>query len=93
MLKNIKFVLVILFSYLYGLMWIAFWTKYPNVWINWPIFTMWYWPAIEWGFLGLTAVLTLVWLGFEEKWEFGLKFVVFIFVFQLFSLVALNYLN
>jgi len=54
---------------------------------------MWYWPAIEWGFLGLTAVLTLVWLGFEEKWEFGLKFVVFIFVFQLFSLVALNYLN
>ncbi|MBS7281383.1 MAG: LamG domain-containing protein [Candidatus Freyarchaeota archaeon] len=93
MLKNIKIVLIILFLFLYGLMWVAFWTKYPYVFINWPIFTVWYAPAIEWGFLGLMAALTLVWLGFKEKWEFGLKFVVFILAFQVLLIFALNYLN
>jgi len=90
--KKIRSALTILFLYVYGLMWIA--VSKSHMWINWPITTIWYFPAIEWGFLGLLTVLALVKLGLsKEKWQFGLKFIMFLLVLQLSLLIALNYLN
>jgi len=91
--QGIKSVLAILFLYIYGLMWIAIASKFPMR-INYPIATLWYSPAIEWGFLGLLAIIALTKLGLsEKKWPFGLKFIVLLFFLQLALLAVLNYFN
>ncbi len=78
--------------YIYGLMWIAF--LISEVWIGWAVTTIWYYPAIEWGFLGFMAVLglTLVWRK-KEKLTFGIKFLLLLLALQLVLLVSLNYVN
>jgi hypothetical protein len=90
----IKCLLIIIFVHIYGLMWIAVFLKYP-FYLNWPITTVWYSPAIEWGFLGLLAILALTkLLSFRAtSWDSGLKFVVSQFAFQLILLIVLNYVN
>lgn len=82
----------ILFLYFYGLMWIAFLSS--PMWINWPIATLWYFPAVEWGFLGLMSIVTIAWLGLKKsRFPFGLKFSIFLLLLQLALLICLNYLN
>jgi hypothetical protein len=89
----IKCVLIIIFVHIYGLMWIAIFLKFP-FYFNWPIATVWYSPAIEWGFLGLLATLAFTKLGCKvASGDFGLKFVVSQFALQLVLLVLLNYVN
>ncbi|MEM3594643.1 MAG: hypothetical protein QXS27_07920, partial [Candidatus Jordarchaeaceae archaeon] len=48
------------FIYFYGLMLITFWVK--NNFLGGPIITVWYYPAVEWGFMGLLAVSGLSYL-------------------------------
>lgn len=91
--QKIKSAFAVLLLYVYGLMWIAILSKFP-IWINYPIATLWYSLAVEWGFLGLLFTIALVKLGLsKEKWSFELKFIVFLLVLQLTLLIALNYLN
>lgn len=91
-LKKLKIFLSILLVYIYGLMLIAYWIR-PK-WINWSIATLWYSPAVEWGFLGLVFIFTLARLGLEEeKIQDGFKFVIILFILQLVLLVVLNYWN
>ncbi|MEM4677487.1 MAG: hypothetical protein QXY55_06320 [Candidatus Korarchaeota archaeon] len=91
-LKKLKIFLSISLVYIYGLMLIAYWIR-PK-WINWPIATLWYSPAVEWGFLGLLFVFSLTRIGFEErKMHYGLKYIIFLFILQLILLIILNYWN
>jgi len=91
--QKIKGIPAVSFLYIYGLMWIAILSK-SLIWIAWPIATLWYFPAIEWGFLGLLSVVALLRLGLsKEKWSFGLKFIVLLLILQLTLLIVLNYLN
>jgi hypothetical protein len=91
--QKMKSTFTVLSLYIYGLMWIAILSKFP-VWINWPIATLWYFPAIEWGFLGSLFTIALVKMGLSrEKWSFGLKFTISLLVLQLILLITLNYLN
>ena len=90
--RNAKMIFFILFLYVYGLMWLAF--SSSNVSINWEIATVWYSPAVEWGFLGLLSVLTLAWFGLKKsKLQLGLKFAILLFLLQLLLLIGLNCLN
>ncbi|MDI6846753.1 MAG: LamG domain-containing protein [Candidatus Bathyarchaeia archaeon] len=89
---KLKTIFFMLFLYAYGLMWIAFLGS--SVSINWSIVTLWYHPAVEWGFLGLLSIFTLALLGLKkDELRFSLRFILFLFVFQLILLTALNYLN
>ena len=90
--QNLKKTALICILYVYCLMLLAF--SQSKVFINWPIATLWYSPAIEWGFLGLFSTLSIIYLGLtNKKWSFGLKFTLLTLIFQLLLIIALNYLN
>jgi len=90
--EKTKIFFFVLFLYVYGLMWLAF-SELP-VGISWSIATLWYSPAVEWGFLGLISVPALAWFGLKRcKLHFGLKFAILLFLLQLIFLIGLNYLN
>jgi hypothetical protein len=87
-----KLLLAITIIFLYGLMFIAFFLK--GGYISYPIATIWYFPAIEWGFLGLVAVITLSWFLIGKiSFSIGLKVALSILGSQLLLLLLLNFLN
>jgi hypothetical protein len=90
--QKAKALFFVLFLYVYGLMWLAFLGS--SVWVGWPIVTLWYSPAVEWGFLGGASVLAIAWFGLRKNnLQFGLKFALSLFLLQLILLISLNYLN
>lgn len=89
--KILRRVLSIILLYIYGLMFIAFFNF--NVAINWPIFTLWFSPAIEWGFLGLISIPTLALILWNKKISDNLIFIIILFTLQLFFVICLNYVN
>lgn len=90
--RRIIITLSIVLIFLYGLMWLAFVQKGGN--LTYAIATIWYLPAIEWGFLGLVAITTLVWFGLRKMTlNLGLKITLSIIGAQLILLLFLNILN
>ncbi|MGE5533258.1 MAG: hypothetical protein ACM3UN_02785 [Bacillota bacterium] len=90
--RKIVLSLCIFLVCLYGFMLFAFFQRGGN--ISYPIATVWYLPAVEWGFLGLVAVITLVWFGLRRiSFNIGLKVALSIVGSQLLLLLCLNLLN
>lgn len=90
--KKLRATLPLGLIYIYGLMLITFAVK--NNFLSGPIITVWYYPAVEWGVMGLVTVSALSYLTFKcKKWNFGLKFAVTVFAMELAFLFFLNYIN
>ncbi|MEM2794386.1 MAG: hypothetical protein QXY49_00870, partial [Thermofilaceae archaeon] len=90
--RSLGTALLILILYVYGLALLAFFIYRPQ--LDPPIVTLWYTPAIEWGFLGLGAFTALACiLARKESLSLGLEFSIYIIIIQIFIIVFLNIFN
>jgi len=88
-------VLSVIFIWCYGLSWIAFLSAYYQIQIGVPIFTLWYSPPIQWGFLGFLFAMVMI-KGALTKWRnpvFYLKFIMMMLTSLLILTVFLDCVN
>lgn len=93
--RTILNVLTIMFICYYGLSWIGFLSMYHQIQIAVPLFTLWYSPPIQWGFLGLlfTIFMAKCVLTRWKDLDFCLKFIMLMFSLLIFLTVFVNYFN
>lgn len=91
--EKILCLIAIIFVYYYGLSWIAFSGSYTNVQICYPIFTLWYSPPIQWGFLGLLFTFMLIKSALTKKWDCSIYFNGLILILLTIFVVFINYIN
>ena len=92
LIPNLK-TLCIIYVFLCGLMYIAFALKYNTIYLRYPPYTLWYFPAIEWGFLGIASNLSIFILTLSESMDLRKNFALFLMFLQLFFLFMLNLIN
>lgn len=90
----LSFITMPLIVWYYGTAIISFVNNYDAVNIRYPIFTLWYSPPIQLGFLGLLFIVVIVKIAFiDKKVDFGLLFSLTMLSLLAFFILFLNYIN
>ena len=85
--------LCVVYLFFCGLMYIAFALKYNTIYLKYPLYTLWYFPAIEWGFLGVISNLSICLLTLSDSVDLRRGFALLLMFLQLFLLFILNLIN
>jgi hypothetical protein len=95
--KNLTLLLSIItlaLIWYYGLSIIAFANSYSSINIRYPIFTLWYSPPIQWGFLGLLFLIALIKsIILERKMDITLAFALLTCALIGIFIIVINCLN
>ncbi|MEM3709053.1 MAG: hypothetical protein QXF43_05395 [Nitrososphaerales archaeon] len=90
----LSFIIMPLTVWYYGAAIISFVNNYDAVNISYPIFTLWYSPPIQLGFLGLLFIVVIIKIAFiDKKVDFGLLFSLLMLSLLALFMLSLNCIN